>query len=260
MKLNLQILIATIIVLAIYIPAAKAEANLTFSGGGGAPLSITLQSSVSYTLTSACRNPVPIFKAVGNPFANSFPLVSGSMTYSINGGAARPLTVANSGITFGDIAPNDILINYPTGGGDPILPIGTTFVINPGTLTSNTNAPGVRPPNGSYTTFLVCSGTGGFRTSTDGNAPTAASVSVSGRVLTGANRGLMNAVVYLTDATGETRAARTNPFGYYRFADIAAGQTVILTVVSKRYQFAPQVLSVTEQISDFDFAALALPE
>ena len=84
-------------------------------------------------------------------------------------------------------------------------------------------------------------------------APTAASVSISGRVLTGDNRGLRNARVYLTEASGEIRSTITNPFGYYHFYEIEAGQTVILTVTSKRYQFAPQVLSLVEGLTDVNF-------
>jgi len=83
--------------------------------------------------------------------------------------------------------------------------------------------------------------------------PTAASVSIGGRVIVGKGRGLLNATIYLTDASGTTRATRTSTFGYYRFDDVEAGQTVIVTVVSKRYQFAPQVVNVTEEITNLDF-------
>jgi hypothetical protein len=255
MKLKLQILIATIIVLAVYVPAARAQANLTFSGGGGTPLSITLQQTVSYTLTAACRNPAPVFKNTNISFP--FTSASGTMTFSINGGAARNFSVASGNTNFGDITANDIFINYPTSAADPTLPIGTTFVLNPGTLTTSSNVAATPPAGGSYTTFLVCGNTDGLRISNNGTIPTAASVSVSGRVLTNVNRGLMNAVVYLTDASGNTLAARTNPFGYYRFEDISAGQTVTITVVSKRYQFAPQIFTVMEEINDLDFVALA---
>jgi hypothetical protein len=48
---------------------------------------------------------------------------------------------------------------------------------------------------------------------------------------------------------------RTNSFGYYRFQDIQAGQTVTVTVVSKRFQFAPQVISVNEEMSGVNFLA-----
>jgi hypothetical protein len=88
-------------------------------------------------------------------------------------------------------------------------------------------------------------------------APTAASVSVSGRVVVD-GRGLTNAVVSLTDQSGTTRTVRTNTFGYYRFTEIAAGQTYIASVISKRYQFAPQPVMVTDQITDLNFTAESL--
>jgi hypothetical protein len=83
--------------------------------------------------------------------------------------------------------------------------------------------------------------------------PTAASVSIGGRVLTAAGRGLMNATVYLTNQNGETLTRRTSSLGYYRFDDIVAGQTVIVNVVSKRYQFTPQTANVTEELDNLDF-------
>ena len=86
-------------------------------------------------------------------------------------------------------------------------------------------------------------------------APTAAGVSLGGRVTFG-KRGLVNATVYLTAQNGETRAARTGAFGYYRFTDVAAGETYIVSVVSKKYSFAPQVVNVTEEVSDLNFTAL----
>ena len=85
--------------------------------------------------------------------------------------------------------------------------------------------------------------------------PTAASVSISGRVLASRKRGLANAIVYLTDSEGNARAFRTNPFGYYHFEDIPAGQTVIVTVVSKRFQFSPQVLNISEEVTELNFVA-----
>jgi hypothetical protein len=86
-------------------------------------------------------------------------------------------------------------------------------------------------------------------------APTAASVSVSGKVLTPDGGGLINAMIMVTDAAGNTRIARTSSFGYYRFNDVAAGQTYIFTVVSKRYQFAPQVVNVMEDLTELNFTA-----
>ena len=85
-------------------------------------------------------------------------------------------------------------------------------------------------------------------------APTAAAVSIGGRVFAGRGRGLSNVFVTLTDMSGTMRTARTNAFGYYRFDETAAGVTYILSVSSKRYQFAPQVLNVTDNFDDINFA------
>ena len=83
-------------------------------------------------------------------------------------------------------------------------------------------------------------------------ATTAASVSVSGRVLVG-KRGLLNATVTLTDQNGNSRTARTSSFGYYRFDEVEVGQTYIVSVQSKRFQFATQVVSVSEELSELNF-------
>lgn len=85
-----------------------------------------------------------------------------------------------------------------------------------------------------------------------GLAPTAASVTISGRVRTADGRGLSSAIVYLTDIKGNTSTVRTGTFGYYRFEGIEAGQTVVIGVLSKRYRFEPRILSVGEDISDLD--------
>lgn len=86
-------------------------------------------------------------------------------------------------------------------------------------------------------------------------APTAASVAVSGRVLTPDGRGLTNALVNLTDSNGNSRTAMTGSFGYYLFEDVEAGQMYIITVSSKRYRFASQFVNVVEDMSDLNFIA-----
>jgi len=66
-------------------------------------------------------------------------------------------------------------------------------------------------------------------------------------------RGLARATVYLTDQNGSTRTARTNPFGYYQFEDIEVGQTLIVNVFHKQYQFDPQVVSLNEAMENLNF-------
>ncbi len=85
--------------------------------------------------------------------------------------------------------------------------------------------------------------------------PTAAAVSVSGRVLAPSGRGLSGARVSLTDARGITQTAATNAFGYYRLSNVAAGQVAVISVISKRYAFTPRVTMVTDNLNDWDFTA-----
>lgn len=105
-------------------------------------------------------------------------------------------------------------------------------------------------------------------TATDGNggsssvnysitifAPTAAVVTIGGRVTTGSGRGIARARISLTDGSGATRDALTNSFGYYRFADAAAGETYVLRARHKRYEFvsATQIINAAEDRADVDF-------
>lgn len=88
-------------------------------------------------------------------------------------------------------------------------------------------------------------------------APTAANVSVEGRVLLSAGNGIRNATVVLTEADGTQHVTRTGSFGFYRFTDIEAGQAVVVSISSKRFVFNPssRVVNVTDNIADLDFIA-----
>ena len=82
---------------------------------------------------------------------------------------------------------------------------------------------------------------------------TAAGVSVSGRVLTARGRGVENARVLMTDSQGSLRQVLTTRFGYYRFDDVLTGGNYIMSVASKRFQYAPIVVDVTDELSGLDF-------
>ena len=87
------------------------------------------------------------------------------------------------------------------------------------------------------------------------SSPTAASVSLAGRLLTTTGRGVANARVSLTDTTGEVRMAISNSAGHYRFENVEAGQTYIISVDSKRYKFQAQSVSIVEDLTTFDLIA-----
>jgi len=87
-------------------------------------------------------------------------------------------------------------------------------------------------------------------------SPTAAGVSVTGRVLTVGGQGDSGARVSITDTHGSTRTVSTGSFGYFRFDNVQAGGAYVVSVRSKRYVYAPRVLSIFDEISDLDFVPI----
>lgn len=84
-------------------------------------------------------------------------------------------------------------------------------------------------------------------------APSAATVQVSGRVIADGNA-VSRARVNIVDENGQTRSVTTNSFGYYRFEEVEVGQTYIISVFSKGYQFTPRLISINDELSDLDFS------
>lgn len=80
--------------------------------------------------------------------------------------------------------------------------------------------------------------------------PSAATVSVSGRVYSGGSRATVN----LSDSGGNVRSVRVSPLGYYRFDEVQAGQTYVISVTSKMHQYQSQVITVNEELNDLDFS------
>jgi hypothetical protein len=89
-------------------------------------------------------------------------------------------------------------------------------------------------------------------------SPTAANTSVSGRVRTADGRGIQNAVVTIEGGgLASPVTVVTSSFGMYRFENIPAGQTYIVTVRAKRFGFErpSRVVSVTDDLAGVDFVA-----
>lgn len=87
-------------------------------------------------------------------------------------------------------------------------------------------------------------------------APSAANATLSGRVMTADGRGIRGARVSLTSAAGFVRYAVTSSFGYYSFTDVTVGETYVLSVISKRYQFNPQIVSIFDELNEIDLIAM----
>ncbi len=91
-------------------------------------------------------------------------------------------------------------------------------------------------------------------------APTAARVSVGGRVRTAQGNGIRNVIVTLTDSSGIIRTAQTGTFGYFKFDSVTVGGVYLIGVSAKRYVFdsSTQIRTVQEEIGDLEFIAADL--
>jgi len=114
------------------------------------------------------------------------------------------------------------------------------------------DATGTATRNNALTLNNTALATSQFRQSL---APTAATVSVGGRVLTASGRGIINVVITMTDSAGNVRTTVSTESGYYRFDDVEVGDTYVLSVRGKRYTFsnASQVMNINEETSDINF-------
>jgi predicted outer membrane repeat protein len=173
------------------------------------------------------------------PFSYQLTPDSGAFAYSVTAGGLPPgLSITSVSIpsTSGklaklSLAPQAAVVSIagtPTMGGT----FNYTITASDGTNSVSTE----------YTTNIVVP------------PPTAASVQVGGRV-TALGRGLPDAQVTLSDQNGQTRTALTNAFGYYQFENVTAGETYIISIRAKRYQFAPQLVSVATDVTDLEFSA-----
>jgi hypothetical protein len=108
-----------------------------------------------------------------------------------------------------------------------------------------------------FATKTLCGQTSSFSpfAITEQLAPSAAAVSVRGRVMSASGRGVARARVSMTNQQGETRYATTNQFGYFNFQEVAAGENYVMSVTSKRYQFNSQVISPIENLEGVNFIA-----
>jgi hypothetical protein len=85
--------------------------------------------------------------------------------------------------------------------------------------------------------------------------PTAAGVSISGRVVTQTGRGIAGVRLVLRDGEGISMNVTTNSFGFYQFENVPSGRTYILTPLHRSFRFTPQVLNVEDNMRGVNFSA-----
>jgi hypothetical protein len=139
---------------AVAAPLARAEIDLSFSGGDGTPLSVTVVTPLVYVITGPTDPDAPyfIFKGVGNFLDDSFPSVASStITYSVDGGPTMSVDIENVGATAGSVSADDFYL-FPS-----VLPgvsTGDTVILYPGTITTADAVAALAPANGLYQSFI----------------------------------------------------------------------------------------------------------
>ncbi|MEP6847711.1 MAG: carboxypeptidase-like regulatory domain-containing protein [Acidobacteriota bacterium] len=80
---------------------------------------------------------------------------------------------------------------------------------------------------------------------------------ISGRVVDVRGRGIGRAMMSISDMTGHSMGAVTNPFGYYRLANITVGSAYVIRVSGKHFIYSQgtRAIEVMDDVSDIDFVS-----
>ncbi len=251
MKSSGRVFTATLLIVVFFVFSAAAQQNVRdlLNIERSASLNFLSLSGklFSFKSTSASR-PAQIFDvAVNNNFYSS-----GNVSIQIGDTVrwtwitSRPHTVTGGTCVGNDCAADDSFCS-PSNTDCASAPAS----VNGAIYTYTFNEPGVYPYfctiHGSMMTAVVTV-----------NAPTAASVSVGGRVRHSRGKGIMRAQVSLTDSSGAVRQTSTDFYGRYRFNDVPAGETYVIAVSHRFVQFEQntQVRFVGEDDFGIDFVAI----
>jgi uncharacterized repeat protein (TIGR01451 family) len=211
-----------------------------------APTSVTTGGSITYTLTASNSGTTALNNVGVNftlPTGVTYVASSSSCTTSTAPAMGGTGTVAFSGCTIAANSTTTLTVTVLVPlTAQTITSDGTNVVIDPGLLIAESN-------EGNNTAAPV--------TTMVTVRATAATVAVSGRVMTASGGGITRVRVTLTDSQGNVRTAFTTSNGEYRFDDVEVGATYILTATGKHYTFSQpmQVLSINDETDGINFVA-----
>lgn len=173
--------------------------------------------------------------------------------------AAQPSTTQ---LVDGEFKPYNSGANDPFAAPAPVGPYTNAPPAGTDTFASvfGTNAANF---NGAWSLYAVDDASGDFGTlagwkltfeSNDYScSATAATASISGRVILPRSGNVTGVKVTLTEPDGTVRTAKVRRDGAYRFDDLVTGQTYVLEAHSRAYQFSPQVIFLTESLDEVNF-------
>jgi hypothetical protein len=143
---------STLVTLALAASSRAGVVQVNISGGGGAPLTITLPQAVSFTVTNdtAASNVAFVFQGVGNFVAGSAG-VTGSLSYTTNGGSPLAITQAGT-FNLGVVTAVDLTL-FQTA--SPGVNLGDVLLLSSGSVSTTANITAAAPPSGLYSAFFV---------------------------------------------------------------------------------------------------------
>lgn len=108
-------------------------------------------------------------------------------------------------------------------------------------------------------TNLATGDTSEFSAAKEVLIPLASTATIRGQVLDASGRGIAKARLNLIHSDGTIQTALTNAFGYYSFPEIPTGQTVVISISAKGFEFSPDslILTVSEDIETIIWTANA---
>ena len=157
MKAPIRFLLTLALLAAAFSPGrVAAQANVTFGGGLGTPLLLTIDAPVLYVITTAATNAQLgfILQGTGNVLLGAH-IATGTLTYSINNGTPITLNGMQTGSTLGtSVSPTDMILYINTGAAST-LAVGDSVRLLAGKLTTSDNVAAAPPANGAYQTFVI---------------------------------------------------------------------------------------------------------
>lgn len=208
------------------------------------------------SICSAPKAAFPGLTAATNPRYDAYVFTatqSGCNVVSYTGGNGGS-TGLFATVYSGAFVPTAIGTNYLADSGfSPGTGATSTFAFNAVAGQQYTVVVAEVTPNTTQTYTLTVRGPS---TTVCNSAPTAASVPVSGRILTAGGQPIRNAEVVLQDGNGVAFTAVTGTLGYYSFESIPVG-TYVIGVNSKRYSVPAKIVTITDTVQDLDLVAVA---